>query len=486
MPDAVDRMRSRMHASIAADALAPLVRRPRFRARHAAFAFSGAAVIALAVALSPLGRDSSTSNTVLAPTSAEAALEQAADAAGAVEWAPLGDNEYHHTMATTFTPKIPPRKNDPQKKIDQMFSMNGPMSSEAWLDRDGLGFLLDATGGNGDPNLYPSVQKDGYGWGPTFGRKYPEPETVSVTDSLRLADNVRVTRSLPRNRAEDGLWYRTPRGFERKAHMTQDARYVSGGSFPRYMQQRVWAATMQQIDAVNNASDEQRPAAIARLLDQEAKEFGNAGSFGRPGQYGVTKRTQKEDSRIVRAIELLGSAPLSPAVRQDLFTWLSNRPIAKLDGTNTDVSGRTGTRVTFERIYDEVVPAHTVTVDDLRDQVEQATGTRPTESVRGPQSIRIKRDHQYRRFYVSIVFDTRTGELLEYVLYGRVETTAQKPRLERNTIGRPGTRRPAWRVAMGVDRQGMSDAQLYGIRERTTEFSNVQTAACEMTPRMCR
>lgn len=488
-PDVVERMRSRMLASIAADAPATTAttggRRRGPRHRRLAIAMAGAAVIALAVALSPFGQNSADGPSVLAPTTAKAALEQAADAAGSVPWSPLADGEYHHTMTTTFTPEIPTRKNDPQKKIDQMFSFAAPASEEAWLDSDGRGIALRAMGGNGDPNMYPVVQAGGFGSQPTFGRRFPERETVDVPSSLRLADMVAVEawrRGSPR--ATSALWYRTPTGFERRTHQTQDGSRFPGGNFGAWLQIRSWKTTKAQVDLVNASSENELDAAIQRLLDDVPA--GHGGFTVPPlGRYGVTKAEVAEEERVMRAVDLLGSAPLSPEVRRGLFSWLSQRSIAKLVGPATDELGRAGTEIVMERINDRIVPPVTVTIDQLRDEYGGPGGHRPAGAVRGPTAIHVKRDHQYRRWYLSLIFDEASGELLQHVTYARQETTAQRPRLQRNTIRGTGPQ-PPWRVAMAVDRQGMSDAVLYNIRERTTSVSGVQTAACRTTPRMCR
>lgn len=486
MPDAVARMRTRLHASMTSDDLAPAAPRRRTApGRRAVVALAGAAAIALAIALSPFDQDVKDGPSVLAPTSAEAALEQAADAAGSAPWAPLADGEYHHTMTTTFTPRIPTRKNDPQKKIDQMFTFAAPGSEEAWLDQGGRGIALRAMGGNGDPNLYPGVHSGGFGSQPTFGRNYPERESVDVETSLRLADMVAVDawrRGSPR--ATSALWYRTPRGFERRTHQTQDGSRFPGGDFGAWSQLRLWKATRAQIERVNGAAADDRAAAIERLLDDVPAGLGGS-TLPSQGKYGITEAQMEEEQRVVRAVDLLGSAPLSPEVRRGLFEWLSKRSIAKLAGPTTDQLGRSGTEVVMERINDRVVPPTTVTIDQLRDEYGGPGGQRPAGAVRGPSVIRVKRDHQYRRWYLSLVFDETSGELLQHVIYARQETTAQRPRLQRNTIRGTGPQ-PPWRVALAVDRQGMSDAVLYNVRERTTDISNVQTAACATTPLMCR
>ncbi len=486
MPDAVERMRARMHASMALGADAPLAARRRgSHGRRLALALAGAAAIALAVALSPFSQDATEGPSVLAPTTAEAALEQAADAAGSVPWSPLADGEYHHTMTTTFTPDIPTRKNDPRKKIDRMFSFAAPSSDEAWLDADGRGIELRAMGGNGDPDMYPVVHSGGFGSQPTFGRQYPVRDSVDVETSLRLADMVGVQawrRGSPSATAAN--WYRTPRGYGRRTHQTQDGSRFPGGNFGAWLQITNWKATKEQIDRVNGASDEDRAAAIQRLLEDVPQ--GHGGFTVPPqGKYGVTMAQVAEEQRTIRAVDLLGSAPLSPDVRRGLFTWLSQRSMAKLAGPAEDQLGRAGTEVVMERINDRIAPPVTVTIDQLRDEYGGPGGQRPAGAVRGPAVIRVKRDHQYRRWYMSIIFDEASGELLQHVTYARQETTAQRPRLQRNTIRGTGPQ-PPWRVAMAVDRQGMSDAVLYNIRERTTDIANVQTAACDTTPRMCR
>ncbi|MEO6866720.1 MAG: hypothetical protein ABI200_01730, partial [Gaiellales bacterium] len=83
--------------------------RGRRRARRPRIAFgsaiTGAAVIAIAVALWPNDVSRGPGN-VQVPTTAFAALQQAADAAGQAEWTPLGSDEFHHLAATSFRPDV--------------------------------------------------------------------------------------------------------------------------------------------------------------------------------------------------------------------------------------------------------------------------------------------------------------------------------------------------------------------------------------------
>jgi hypothetical protein len=309
---------------------------------------------------------------------------------------------------------------------------------------------------------------------------------VDPRSSLRYADDVQITSWLHgASSPTSELWFRTPHGYEQPHRRSTGSFQVDRGTPSDFFQGQQWGATAHELDAVNDSAD--RRAAIEHLLDTP-NPFDTSSHLGVVGTYGTTEASNREDARIARAIKLLGAAPLSPEVRHDLFDWLAGRPIAKLGGDATDHLGRRGTLVTFERVWDKHVPAHLVTIDQLRDEFAHQNGRGISDGdVRGPKSVLVKADHQYRRWYASIIVDRATGELLEYSMYGRIESTAQHPRLQQNTV-RPSDGSPmaALRVAMGVDRLGTFDAKLYGVRERTTSIAHPLTAACAITPRMCR
>jgi hypothetical protein len=458
------------------------------RASFGALAAVGAVALALIVALSPFEHGSGSRALVPAPSSARAALREAATAAGAADWKPLAAGDYFHVMTTTFTPTgIPTRPGDPRERIDQLFTLQAPSSQESWIGPNGDGFALHVSGGNGDPKRFPIVSGSGkfrgYGMQPTFGRPYPEREHVSVADSLKLADLVRVDRTVGAH-ITDGLWYRTPRGFERKGGMSGTPSFGAGtigGSAGGFNQLRYWNATTAQLNDVNDAARTELDGAVASLLDDADPSFN--GTLPAQGMYGVTSAMEREEVRVLRAIDLLGSAPLKPEVRRAIFEWLAARPTAKLIGEATDVQGRRGTQVVLERISKRTVPGGTVTVDQLRRAWAKAHGVAiPQGKVKGPRAMVVKDDHQYRRWYVSIIFDRTSGELLQHIVYARQETTARRPHFERNAMLRDHI---PWRLRLSVDRQGMSDAVLYGVRERTATIAHPLTAACATTPAMC-
>lgn len=468
-PASVERIRRR----IPSDAPA---RRPALSRFGAARVRIGVAVsitvaLAAAVALSPFDRDSSRS-LVPAPTTARAALERAALAAGDERWTPLEPGQYHHLMTTSFAPRVPTSEGDPRSKIDRMLGLQGPESTETWIDPYGDGFSLIALGGNGDPKMYPTVTSSNagaVGFSPTVGRQYPKRDTVSTTDSLRLADMVRAER-IDGTRGDMSMWFRTSDGYERKSRQVGQTGNPEM-SFREFNQRRRWGVTYEAVAAVNAATPDELDAAIVELIDTPNEGFG--GTLAPQRQYGVGSEQVQEEERIQRAVELLGAAPLSPSARRALFDWLAARPMAKLIGDATDEMGRHGTRVTLERVNSRTVPSHTVTQAQMRAEWAKSHGGVQPKRVVGPNAVVVKEDHQYRRWYVSIIFDPTTGELLQSELYGRQETTAQRPRISYG------------RVRFSVDRQGMTDGLVYGTRERATDFDEPLTVVCKVTPTMC-
>lgn len=474
-PDAVERMRRAIDMSAVRERAPQPRRRWGIRSTRirVGAAVASACLLAAVVALSPFERGSSHS-IVPAPTTARAALEHAAAAAGAAEWHPLAEGEYHHLMSTTFVPRIPVRAGDPQSKIDQMFGTLAPGSKETWIASSGDSFSLRAMGGNGNPKLFPSYQvigRGGLGFGPTYGRNYPKRDVVDTERSLRLADMVTVERTKAAT-ASHAYWVRTAAGWKRVQRTVGPPPAGTGMSFGEMSQRRNWSVTYEDVAAINDASSAAFDAEVRRLLDSPTEGFG--GGMQPMGMFGVTKAQVQEEERIVRAVELLGAAPLSPTARRALFTWLSKRPLAKLGGAATDESGRRGTRVTFERISKRTVPSHTVTQEEMREEWARLHGGVEPKNVVGAKAVVVKEDQQFRRWYVSIIFDSTTGELLQTEVYGRQETTAPQPSIQMG------------RVKFSPHRTGMTDAALYGVRERATGFEQPRTLVCKVDPTVCK
>src|SRR5262249_10610621 len=134
----------------------------------------------------------------------------------------------------------------------------------------------------------------------------------------------------------------------------------------------LWGLPLTKIEALNNASEQDVASAVrAALRDGEDRQFDTFGPIPN-GVLGITYASRRREARIGRAVNLLGAAPLAPHVRQALFEWLAHQGGATLDRSATDSAGRRGTSVTFERIFDQVVPARTVTTNQLVDEAHEA------------------------------------------------------------------------------------------------------------------
>ncbi|MCW2922891.1 MAG: hypothetical protein JWM98_295 [Thermoleophilia bacterium] len=465
-----------------------IIRRRRTRARRRigfGAVVAGAAALTLVVALAPSNEVSRKAH-LPAPATAAAALRQAGDAAADAEWSPLGAMEYHHVLMTTFVPQVPARFHDPAKKISQLTTGFPPTATETWLDRTGKGMQLAISGGSGDPKEYPSISPDRngdiLGYGGTFD---PFHDTMpSVTASLRYADQVRVTAwRRAGGKPTDGIWYRTAKGFIRGFAGPGEAVPTKGKTLGERYQLQHWGATLSQLERVDDVSTSQRAAAVRDLLDHDESYRANypGCEFGKVGKLGNTKASCASETRIRRASQLLGTAPMSPASRKALFELLSRQPGATLQGSAKDELGRVGTRVTFEHIYDKREPTHVVTLAQLRHEAEASGMTVPAVIPGSKPSYTVAAGPAYRRWYLSVIFDPEAGELLQQEFYGRLESVPRQPRLQ---INNPNTGAGA-RVAFGADRQGILDAALYVTRERATNIVP-KAEACAITPRMCR
>lgn len=487
--DMLEDIRERVRICIYEQPSSPMERRRPVPWLRLGMACSVAAAISLAIALSPFERDPDEAGISPAPAAASAALRQAARSAGKQPWHPLRAGEFHHTMVTTFIPEVPPTTLDSKDDIRMIATLGAPSSQEAWIDRDGRGMTIDAMGGNGDPDLYPVVQADGYGSQPTYGRDYPDIQPIEVHDSLHYADQVRTGRTLDADRIEDSIWYRTPTGYLRKVHKVLGRGTVSGGSYPDFMQSRAWGSPYEAIDAVNSAPPRERSRAIIQLLDGFPRGF-QAPPLGRVGEFGITSEEARTETRIMRAMKLLGTAPLAPPVRRAIFNWLADQPGARLDADQVDELGRHGARVSFEREYSKTVDATTMSYDEVLAEARSRFGPRMVPPAKHQESYDVSAGTEYRRWYVSIVFDIEAGELLEQVAYERTQGLP-RPRIQEGYRGRRMASKGSpkltsyWEVAIHANRQSMVTGELYSARERTKSLTNARTAACETTPAIC-
>jgi hypothetical protein len=481
-PDALARMRVRVNEDMNDRARpAPRRRRPSLRI---GIAIAGAVAVALLVALSPFDADPE-HHGIPATTTAQAALERAAQSAANEQWAPLAPGEYHHTMSTSFDPTIPKRMRD----TDTGRVVAGLASStEVFLSPDGHGMQLRVDGGNGSPDAYlePSPP-DRHGRITGFGSRDPNVHVPQgdTQDQLRYAYFVDVS-AWPRSggRPYRRLWFRTPDGFKTGAPMPGGAIPKPGLSLGQRFQRDIWGAPGDVIDDLNESHGDK----LERLLDPVLRsmpdgEIAVVGPIAQ-GDYEETTAWFQSQVEVQNAVKLLGRAPLAPHVRRALFERLAAQDHATIEHSVTDRRGRTGTRVTFEWQFDETVPAYTVTREQLRQDAKLKQ--QPWEgAISGADAIRVPEHHSIGRWYDAVIFDESTGSVLQHDAYSDWKTTVDLPRIGTTNMSPRGG---GWKLTIrhSPGWYGSLDGTLFDVRERTTAITHLQSTACRVTPAMCR
>jgi hypothetical protein len=443
-----DDVRARMRARIVTGTVDAAPMRPaRRRMPRVAFgvAVAGAAAVVLAVALSPLDRGSDSGSPIPAPTPAQAALLEAGRAAGEATWRPLTGDAYFHVYTTSFTPDIPPYENAPTMRrgpgaelesVERVSSSNGVVgasgmvsATERWGKRDGTSVALMAFGGDPDDPRAASTHRDPKtGEVRGVGMRELAPDT-DVDRSLAVAQQVMAVTSDGRGAAHQRGWHRDSDAYEVDYDRDEtDLRTVAAFS--------AWYPdTIEQLDALNGAGDVD--SATARAVHDDP--FG--AHIDAYDGFGISAETARREAGMQRAIDLLGTKPLSPRVREALFAWIARQPGGTIT-KDTDPLGRSGTRVTFETVFDETVPARTITVQDLVDlarargldapdarEVTVRKNTAPGNV--SSRSWRVPAHREFRRWRTSILFDQDRGELLESQLYAvqYADTDVYLPRI---------------------------------------------------------
>jgi hypothetical protein len=172
-------------------------------------------------------------------------------------------------------------------------------------------------------------------------------------------------------------------------------------------------------------------------------------------------------------------------VREAIFDRLATNDHVTLTRDVEDQHGRRGTRITFEWLLDERVPAYSVTKEDLR--ADAAAKQQPADGpIAGPDEVDVPAHRSVGRWYHSIVIDEATATILQQEEWADWKTTVDVPRVATTTIRRPqGT---GWNLGIRSEPgwYGTGGGEVYVVRDRATDFSDVRSPACEVTPRMCR
>ncbi|MBC7461111.1 MAG: hypothetical protein H7287_07090 [Thermoleophilia bacterium] len=364
-----------------------------------------------AVALLPATDRENVARTQLA---AAAALNRAGDAAGDSDWSPIGNGMYHHVLsmdAPVVVPKsINPRANDaPAAYVSN--------AVESWLDRAGVGFQIRYSGGV--EHTFPKLMRDNNGTlsccaysGSTLERP------MTPDDIIRFSDTI-TTQLRPRPGVAPvyQTWMRTPKGYVAGFRNHNGAVASPGSTQAESFQLQEWGATIDQLDAVNARSGDELRAAVEHLLDTDTYQqtVTTEYSFIHGGSFAETDESWRDKSRILRASKLLAQAPLSPAARRELFDVLASQPLAHLDGVRTDPFGRRGMQVSFTSTATRDAPASTITLEQLMRQsvvLRQVPADVDLSEIT-QKSWDVPAHVEDHKFFASLLFDTKTGEVLQ-------------------------------------------------------------------------
>ncbi len=490
--DALDRILARVELDlrdvdpVTAEPTRARTTRRRLPVIRIGIALAGAGAVALAIALSPFDGGSGRRG-VPAPAEARAALQRAAVGAADERWRPLGAGEYFHTMSVDIAPEIPEREMDPPHLHDGSSLLGNASSVETLLDRDGHGIEIRTMGGTGDPDVFPTLTPGG---GMVFrgdGRTQNSP-VGTIDDQLRYAYSVSI-RSWPRGaRPGSTNWARQADGFVKTSEFAGGAIPKPALSLGQRFQRDLWGAPLETIDALNTAAAGDLPELLDAVLSPTPDgELAISGPLvGAPG-YEETRAWFSAQVEVHNAVKLLARAPLAPTVRAALFRRLATNDHVTVERGATDRDGRTGTRITFEWLLDERVPAFTISKEELRADAiakqQPANGT-----ISGPDRVDVPTHRSVGRWYQSVIIEESSGTIFQNEEWADWKTTVDVPRVATTS------RRPVaidgigWNVGITLEPgwYGTGGGELYLLRERTADHADVRSPACEITPRMCR
>ncbi|MBC7461332.1 MAG: hypothetical protein H7287_08210, partial [Thermoleophilia bacterium] len=335
----------------------------RLRWTGAGAALAGAAAVVLVIAFGPGDAGSSHAH-LPAPDTAEAALRSAAASAGKESWQPLGTNDYFHVTTTSYVPDIPESDLGPSDR-ESMF-LAQLYVNESWFGRDGRGKAVSLVGGSGDPSRVPSMYRD-----PktgkvlsTGGTRRSDGKPPEVAAGMANPDTVNVM-AWPRSdqSAYQRAWVRTRTGFLKTVDIAMSEQAMGAPQDAAATLGQYWGATTAIVEEANaNADpDAAAKALVDSFLTAPDPDRDRLATMRMDDRVKVTPAEADREAGIEHAVNLLGSAPLSPNVRKALYRWLAKQPGASVRHGVVDEVGRHGDEVTFEHIRDVPVPTFRVT-----------------------------------------------------------------------------------------------------------------------------
>jgi hypothetical protein len=483
----IDRIEHRyQHLDSPADAL----RTPRHvgarRRRALVTTIAVAAAVALALPFVLDGVDSVDgpgSSNVRVPLSASEAFARAATAAATAEdWKPLAAGEYHHVLTLDVNVPQDPWRGDDEPYVSNDADQGRPSATESWVARDGHGKRLSIEGLYGsDPDVYMtlSYNKRGYisGGGWTHA---PSGDPLPIRERLRYADQVGVLSwEGPPSAPSHTHWYRQPEGYV-SSQLPGWQGYVptsAKGTIAEKFQTMAWGNTIAHFDRLNALQGDQLQTELLQLIakgpvpGQSEYELGG-------DTYGASPEIIATEERIARAVRLLGAAPLAPHVRAAIFDWLSAQEPHSIQNNAEDVLGRRGIRVTFKTEHERVVPGHTWTIDEIV-AAAKGKGQPVIGTLDAKPTYEVESYTEYRQWYVDVIFDEKTGRLLQEASHLKWGSDGAEPSLKWNADNTVTT------VEMRPEQGVVGMGAAYLRVDRTTDFTPA-SSVCAEHPKVCR
>jgi hypothetical protein len=404
-------------------------------------------------------RGNDATSVVATPSTAREVFLQAGRLAARAETAPLQAGEFHYVRTLDFARQRAVDTTTANADEPAPWLLEG--EQELWLGPDGDGRVLEVRA------AMPAGAEGQAG-------------TAIVNDTpVRLGD-LGAARVVSDDRFRGGL--RTRQGGttvldgDRTIEVPTPAAAWNAdfAMSPESTAVETWGATLDEVAALPEQAGNDLDAAVAALIASSAEQAPGFAVAGRPAALQEAVAAQYE---VDAAIRLLGAAPLSPAARQAVFTWLSEVPGATVEGDVRDHEGRRGTAVTFTGNATEQADPTRLPMDAA---VRQALQADPGARVRRSGGVfelpGVRREHTWEQ---TVVVDPATGELLQSTRLEREVTTTSSVGLAPVGDGRSELRPQEQRAA------GVSEGRRVWItRDRSTEIAPALDA-CETRPAAC-
>jgi len=421
------------------------------------------------------------------PLTAPQAFAHAAAAAATEDWHPLAAGEYHHVYSLDVAVPQNPWGGDDEPYVLNDEGQRSATANESWVARDGSGRYVTIEGlyGN-DPDSYLSLSynKKGYIDGFTTNNNL-EGEPLPIRERIRNADIVSVLawNDSPESSSHVS-WYRQPEGYL-PSRIPGSQSYIptsAMGTTAEKFQTMAWGNTITHFDRLNALKGEKLQTELLQLIakgpvpGQSEYELGG-------DTYGASREVIATEERVARAVRLLGAAPLAPHVRSAIFEWLAKQDPENVSVDAKDVMGRRGTRVTFKAQHERLVPGHTWTINEIV-AAAKGKGQPVIGTLDAKPRYKVKSYTEYRKWYVDVIFDERTGRLLQEASHLKWGSDGAEPSLtwgDPNDTGRTTETKVEFRPETGV--VGAGTAYL-GVN-RTTDFSPT-SVVCQEHPKICQ